>query len=259
MPEYVFDNAAVETEARFGALEALFDPVTIRQLEQFVIPGSLCLEVGAGSGSIALWMSERVGQRGHVVATDINPRFLEDLAAPNLEVRRHDIVSDPLEENAFDVAHTRLVLLHLPERAKAIKKIVQSLRPGGWVVFQEFEARSLWAKPEIYPGEHLLKTQVALQDVMMSRGANLQFGRELPAVLENLGLSEVRAEGYLARCTGGLVWGRLFRANFQQMRDAILASGGVSEEEFAADLRRLDDPTVSWPSQILWSVRARKP
>lgn len=259
MSDYVFDNAAAETEARFGALEALFDPVTIRQLEPFVFPGSRCLEVGAGSGSIALWMSDRVGQEGHVVATDVNPRFLEGRGAPNLEVRRHDIVRDPLEANAFDVAHTRLVLLHLPDRAQAIKKIVWSLRPGGWVVFQEFEATSLRAKPETYHSEYLLKTLVALQEVMTARGANVQFGRELPSVLEDVGLREVNAEGYLARCTGGSAWGRLLRANVEQMRDAILASHAVTSEEFEADLRRLDDPAISWPSQILWSVRGRKP
>jgi ubiquinone/menaquinone biosynthesis C-methylase UbiE len=257
--DYIFDNAAAETEARFGALEALFDPVTLRQLEPFVLPGSRCLEVGAGSGSIALWMSDRVGQHGHIVATDINPRFLQALAVPNLEVRRHDIVADPLEENSFDVAHTRLVLLHLPERAQAIKKIIRSLKTGGWVVFQEFEATSLRAKPETYRGEHLLKTLLALQQVITARGANLQFGRELPAALEDFGLGEISAEGYLARCTGGSAWGRLVRANFEQMRDAILASGAVTNEEFEEDLRRLDDPTISWPSQILWSVRGQKP
>jgi ubiquinone/menaquinone biosynthesis C-methylase UbiE len=184
---YIFDNAAPEVEARFGALEALFDPVTIRQLEPFVTTGSSCLEVGAGSGSIALWMSDRVGPRGHVLATDINPRFIEGRAAPNLEVLRHDIVADALAENAFDVAHTRLVLLHLPERVRAIGKIVRSLKPGGWVVFQEFESMTLRAKPETFRGEHLLKTQLALQEVMTARGANLQFGRELPSALKDCG------------------------------------------------------------------------
>ena len=257
--DYIFDNAAPEVEARFGALEALFDPVTVRHMEPFVTTGSSCLEVGAGSGSIALWMSDRVGPQGHVLATDINPRFIEGLASPNLEVRRHDIVTDALEENAFDVAHTRLVLLHLPERVRAIEKIVRSLKPGGWVVFQEFEATTLRAKPELFRGEYLLKTQIALQEVMTARGANLRFGRELPAALEDCGLREISAEGYLARCTGGSAWGRLLRANFEQMREVILASGAVTEEEFAADLRRSDDPAVSWPSQILWSVRGRTP
>ncbi|HEY8173796.1 MAG TPA: methyltransferase, partial [Dehalococcoidia bacterium] len=66
MPEYVFDNAASETEQRFGALEALYDPISIQHLEPFVVTGAKCLEVGGGSGSIARWMSERVGANGRV-------------------------------------------------------------------------------------------------------------------------------------------------------------------------------------------------
>jgi hypothetical protein len=35
-----------------------------------------------------------VGLSGHVVATDLEPRFLEAIHASNLEVWRHDILSD---------------------------------------------------------------------------------------------------------------------------------------------------------------------
>jgi hypothetical protein len=98
MPEYVFDNKAPETEQRFGALETLFDPVSIRALEPYVVAGSHCLEVGGGSGSIARWMSQRAGDSGRVLITDIETRFLGGITAPNIEVRRHDIASDPLEE-----------------------------------------------------------------------------------------------------------------------------------------------------------------
>ena len=140
MTEYVFDNKEAETEQRFGALEALFDPVSKRHLEPHVVPGAHCLEVGGGSGSIALWMSERVGERGRVVVTDINTRFLDGIAGPNIEVRQHDIVSDPLEEAAFDVAHTRLVLLHIPERKRALERMIAAVKPGGWLVLEEFDS-----------------------------------------------------------------------------------------------------------------------
>src|SRR5437899_8672325 len=100
---YVLDNAAKEASARFDALAAMYDPVTIRHLQnRGVSPGWHCLEVGGGGGSIAAWLAARVGSAGHVVVTDIDPRFLESLQVPNLEVRRHDIVNDPLPEAALD-------------------------------------------------------------------------------------------------------------------------------------------------------------
>jgi ubiquinone/menaquinone biosynthesis C-methylase UbiE len=128
---YVFDNAGAQAGARFSALGALFDPGTIRHLTELgVAEGWHCLEVGAGGGSIATWLCDRVGAAGHVVATDIDPRFLDAVGSPNLELRRHDIASDPLPEAAFDLVHARLVLVHLPERDAALRRIVRALKPG---------------------------------------------------------------------------------------------------------------------------------
>ena len=54
--EYVLDNAAEQTSARFAALPSLYDPGTIRHLEERgVAPGWTCWEVGGGGGSIAAW------------------------------------------------------------------------------------------------------------------------------------------------------------------------------------------------------------
>ena len=109
MSTYVLDNASEQTGQRFASLEACFDPVTIRQpREMGVNPGWMCLEVGGGGGSIARWLGEKVGADGHVVVTDINPRWL-DIQAANVELRRHDIVSDELPEHAFDLIHVHHV------------------------------------------------------------------------------------------------------------------------------------------------------
>src|SRR5829696_421420 len=48
-------------------LEELVDPPTIRRLETVEVgPGWQALEVGAGRGSIAAWLAERVGEGGRV-------------------------------------------------------------------------------------------------------------------------------------------------------------------------------------------------
>ncbi|MEX1103992.1 MAG: methyltransferase domain-containing protein [Dehalococcoidia bacterium] len=255
-PEYVFDNARSEAQTRLTALEAFYDPVTIRHLEPVVTPGSHCLEVGAGSGSIARWMSGRVGPTGRVVATDINTRLLASVAASNVEVRQHNIVSDPLEAGAFDLAHTRLVLVHLPERKHVVERLIAALKPGGWLVLQEFE--SVRADPATFEGEHLLKTLVAMQDLMVDRGADNKFGRRLFPILSSAGLDEVAAEGHIILLQGGRPEAELLRANFSQLHEALITSGRLTEQEFSEDVARLDDPAIIWPSQILWTVRGRK-
>jgi ubiquinone/menaquinone biosynthesis C-methylase UbiE len=109
----MLDNAGRESSVRFPAISATFDAGTIRHLQELGVgPGWHCLEVGGGGGSIAVWLAARVAPTGRVLVTDIDTRFLETLNLPGIEVRRHDIATDPLPEGAFDLVHSRLMLQH---------------------------------------------------------------------------------------------------------------------------------------------------
>jgi len=187
---YLLDNAGAEAPARLTALAAMFDPGTIRHLEsRGVGPGWHCLEVGGGGGSVAAWLATRVGVTGHVLVTDIDPRFLEALDLPNLEVRCHDIATDPLPESAFDIIHVRLVLNHLLEPARVLARLRAALKPGGWLVAEEFDSESMPPDPTVSTGELLLKSQVAMGRVMAGRGFDRRFGRRLFAHLRALGFA----------------------------------------------------------------------
>lgn len=259
-PEYVFDNAGEQTAARFTGLEHYFDAGTFRHLDAVGVgTGWHCLEIGGGSGSVARWLGERVGGQGRVVVTDINTRFLAHLSAPNIEVREHDILNDALERNHYDLAHTRLVLLHIPERERAIDRIISALRPGGFVLFEEFDVLSMMPDPVISPSERMLKTLTVLWRVMRESGVDQRFGRLLAGILEGKGMKDVAAEGRVFRIKGGSPWAYVFRANLEQMRDKVIASGDVTEAEFQADIRSLDDPDFAMLTAVLWAVSARCP
>ena len=109
MSTYLFEHTWDEERRRLDLLEAVFDPGTHESLGRLPLPGGArCLEVGAGAGSIARWLCERVGPGGRVVATDLETDFLESEATnyPGLEVLRHDIVAEDLP-TGFDVVHAR--------------------------------------------------------------------------------------------------------------------------------------------------------
>jgi SAM-dependent methyltransferase len=257
---YVFDNAHGETRERFPALSDLYDDGTIRCLQAVgVAPGWQCLEVAAGGGSIARWLGDQVGTSGRVLATDLDARFLESLTDPAIEVRRHDIVRDPLPDSAFDLVHARLILVHLPERELALAKMVGALKPGGWLVCEEFDSLSMPADPALHPQECALKAQAAMQRVMAARGANTRYGRDLAARMRALGLVDIRADGQMAMWQGGSAGARLFRANFEQLREQLLRVGLLNPAELDDDLARLDDPQTLFPSPVMWTVRGRRP
>src|SRR5437660_10611052 len=193
VPPYLLDNAGREAPARFGALSAMFDTGTIRHLEERgVARGWQCWEVGGGGGSIATWLARRVGLAGRVLATDIDPRFLETLKVPNLAVRRHDIGSDPLAEETFDLIHARLVLVHLPQWRKVLQRLISVLKPGGWLLDEEFDSESVPPEPSTSPGEICLTTDEAMAQLMRDRGFDRYYGRLLFVRFRALGLTEDR-------------------------------------------------------------------
>jgi ubiquinone/menaquinone biosynthesis C-methylase UbiE len=196
---YILANASPETRARFDALSILYDHATIQHLESCGIGlGWNCLEVGGGGGTIAAWLAERVGADGHVLVTDLDPRFLDCSQLPNVEVRRHNVVTDPLPEAAFDLIHARLVLIHLPEREKVLARLIAALKPGGWFVVEDFDSVSLPSEPLLNSGENQLKTQTALYRVVEDAGLERRWGRLLYSRMRALGLVDVRAEGRLS-------------------------------------------------------------
>ena len=146
---YALSNAWELAEIRLRSLEQAHDPVTARRLRGVgVNRGWRCLELGAGRGSIARWLCDEVGAEGRVTAVDIDDRFLGQIDLPNLEVVRADVVADPLPPGPFDLIHTRLLLMHLTARDEVLGRLPALLRPGGVVLFEEYDVFPIMATAE---------------------------------------------------------------------------------------------------------------
>jgi SAM-dependent methyltransferase len=255
---YILDNAGREAAARFPALSTSFDDGTIRLLEHLGVgPGSHCLEVGGGGGSIAAWLASRVGADGHVLVTDLDTRFLHSLRLPNTEVQRHDVAKDPLPADAFDLVHARLVLLHIRERDQALTRMAAAVRPGGWILIEDFDA-TVAPDPSLHSAEVLSKTHVAMTRLMEDRGVDRTYGRRLFGHLRALGLENVAAEGRTVMWSAGSPGPSLMRANYEQLRGDMIAGGYVTADEFEQDVAALDDPEFLMPSPILWAAWGRR-
>jgi 2-polyprenyl-3-methyl-5-hydroxy-6-metoxy-1,4-benzoquinol methylase len=130
---YLHAASAFDDElGRLRLLEARYDTQTFRRLSALgPLAGARCLEVGAGAGSVARWLAAQAGPAGQAVATDADPRFLADAGKAGVEVRRHDILADPLEPAAYDLVHCRALLLHLADPQQALRNMAAAVRPGG--------------------------------------------------------------------------------------------------------------------------------
>lgn len=257
---YAFDNVNDLAKGRYRELSALYDIQTIRHLERTGIEkGWHCLEVGGGGGSIASWLCERVGDQGRVLATDIEPCFLQTLSFDNLEVRRHDIRFEGLPKYQFDLAHSRLVLMHLPGREIALQRMIEALKPGGWIVLEEFDVFSMFPDSSVHPVEEQLKMTQAFYQVMTSRGVEMRYGRRLAQQLRERGLANVGAEGSISIWHGDSPGTNMFKLSFEELADSILRSGLVSEAEFEADLKRLGQHDFQMLSPMIWTAWGQVP
>jgi SAM-dependent methyltransferase len=134
---------------------------------------------------VATWL---VSQGAEVLATDVDTRWLS--AAPGLEVRRHDIESDPLPSESFDLVHARFLLEHLPRRQEVLDRLIASLKPGGTVVVESITAFPIASSPSAPFRAAMLVLQRTLAETI---GTDADWPRSFPAPMVHAGLTDTGA------------------------------------------------------------------
>jgi SAM-dependent methyltransferase len=241
--DYIYDQGFSEERARLAGIESLWDPGSQLLLDGLGIGvGWRCLEVGAGGGSLVQWMASRGAT---VLAIDIDTRFIEPLAGDAIEVRQTDIRTDELPERAFDLVHARLVLEHLTERRQILDRLATALRPGGWLVIEDYD----WAGFGFEDADPLIeRVGEAIITFMQQAGFEPRYGRRVVADLAAAGLTDVRGEGRALIIDSRSPGFDFFRLSFESLRDALVDSGLLSREDVdAAAARFAEDRRVQTP------------
>jgi len=111
--------------------------------------GERVLDLGTGTGSVAIQAARLVGPDGRVVGTDISADMLAlarqrvaELGLANVHLREARAEALPAEDGAFDVILASLCFMYVIGRAAAARECARVLRPGGRLV------ASVWAGPE---------------------------------------------------------------------------------------------------------------
>jgi SAM-dependent methyltransferase len=255
---YIFSDEWHRERERLASIELVADPNTVELLQRIgVQPGWRCAEVGAGTGSIAEWLATEVGPDGQVVATDLDTRFLRALDRPNLQVLEHDLTRDDRPGEPFDLVHARLVIEHVDDPVAAVKRLTGWLRPGGWLMLEDVDWSTRFA---VTPAPELEQTVTAGLGVAASAvGYDSAFGRRLPALLVECGLTDLDAQIRAPLVHGGTADVEFLKLTVERLVPAITAASLVSDSTAAAALATCADPGFVCMPQSMVSAWARLP
>jgi SAM-dependent methyltransferase len=238
--QYGFDPSWSDERRRLELIERCYDPATTSKLAQLgVRTGWRCLDVGAGGGSIARWLRDRVGPEGKVVAVDLDARFFDN--EPGIEARELDILTDDFEGDEYDLVHCRLLLHHLRgNQLNALRRMAAALRPGGVLLASECYLGALLASPTEVCAAMWRAFYAAMPN------ADYDWAPSLAATMQAAGLTGVEACGTVEIVRGGTQEAELLALTVEAVRPRIPASANID-----AGIERLRDPTAFEPG-IVW-------
>lgn len=110
------------------------------ELVRHVGVGARCLEIGCGTGLV---MSRVAKFASAVEGIDISPGMLEHARRRGLSVREGSATQLPFEDESFDVVYSFKVLAHVGDIDQALAEMARVTRPGGHLVFDNYNRDSL--------------------------------------------------------------------------------------------------------------------
>jgi len=244
--EHVLGAASTAEERRLDAMAEVADGWTQLVVGRLGLQrGWRCWEVGAGSGTVAVWLAEQVfdpsldGGQVQVLATDVDMRFLERLKRPGLATMRHDVVSDRPPAPGFALVHARFVLEHLPEREAVLDRLVAALAPGGWLVVESLTSFPVQAAAD----DDFRSAMLAVQGVLARTiGTDCAWSRRLPTGLLDRGLVEVGAAVTLPVTGLGNASASCWSLTLEQLAPRIIEFGLATQDTLDRAQSLLADP-----------------
>ncbi|MFE0515692.1 class I SAM-dependent methyltransferase [Streptomyces sp. NPDC058964] len=238
----LFSSEEPGESGRIDAAALVYDPVTTHRLRALGAgPGSRCLEVGAGTGTVARWLLNEA-HVAEVVALDRDTSALASVADPRLSVVTADLTDERLRPGGFDLIHARFVLMHLSERRRLVSRLADWLNPGGLLVLGDaVELPNVQDTSSAYR-----RTMDAMWQALRSTiGTDTSSVPAYPHYLREEGLHDVAAELLCPPMVAGSPLARFWSETWSRMRPALVATGRVDATVIDEALAYLASPRLA--------------
>jgi len=247
------------------ALEQFTRPLFV---EAGLKPGMRVLDAFSGAGDVALLAREIVGPEGHVIGFDPSPQstaYANERATfrnlANVEFLEAQIEDLPSGAD-FDAIVGRIVLAYRRDPVRDLQTLARCLRPGGLLVFQEFD---LLAGRTIPPAPVVDQARQWIIEAFERVGIDLQMGPKLYAVFREAGLEppHMRLDGFIggAESIAPMFLARVIAVLLPQLEALGVATAHDMEIDTLEERMRLDLARTGgiMQSPLLIGARTRQP
>ena len=136
---YYDDFAGWYERERHMPYHRMLDDLEVEIVERYARDKQV-LEVGCGTGLILHRVAEFARDARGI---DLSAGMLEKAAARGLAVAQASATELPIATASVDVAYSFKVLAHIPDIAGAMREMARVVKPGGYVIAEFYNARSL--------------------------------------------------------------------------------------------------------------------
>ncbi len=150
-------------------------------------PGESVLDVGCGTGTLAMEALQRVGETGRVSGIDPSPQMIAranrkaERVGPAIDFQVGVIEQLSFPDQSFDVVLSTFMMHHLPDdlKRRGLGEIARALKPGGRLLVLDMKGPVGPWKSDIADQPALMKeagfTQVETGETSFSRFPGLGF------------------------------------------------------------------------------------
>jgi SAM-dependent methyltransferase len=187
------------TDAEYERLRnqaRVLEPLTRRVLQRVGLgEGMSCLDVGCGTGGVVRLMGELVGPSGRVTGVDLDGKLGAQALGSLLWaggcrfvfVQGDAAVMTEVRGQPFHLVFARLLLIHAADPTALLRRMFSWIRPGGWLVIQDYDLRALNLDAAGAAGEEFKRVVFG---VFEAGGRDLQTGQNLPGYFAAAGLGD---------------------------------------------------------------------
>ena len=214
-------------------------------------------------------MAQRVGPGGHVTGIDIDAplgaqalTMLHDAGHRQCRFIPFDVTADgPIPGAPFDLVYARLLLYHLPDRVTVLARLWQAVAPGGHLLIQDYDIRSVSVLPALASLGELRRVIV---EAFAAAGCDVQIGARLPELFAEAGVGTPDGTDVSGRLELLAAAQPVLSAVYRSILPTAIAHGITTEQhaeatlsEIATDVERFPSRPTLWPLLIgAWKQKA---